>query len=522
MSVEYEIDYEVGQDNVQVFGMDMYNLVFFISVVLIFVFVIGIIIFFVEVKMVFDGVKGWIIDNFDWLFMVGVNIFVLFCIVLIFFFVGKICLGGKDVWLDFFILFWFVMLFVVGMGIGLMFWSVVELVGYYIDWFGIFLNVEFNILEVKDMVLGVVMYYWGLYFWVIYGVVVLFLVFFVYNKGMLLIIWFVFYLILGECCWGWFGYIIDVLVVLVIIFGLVILLGLGVKQVVGGMYFFFDIFNVINVQIVIIVGVIVVVVIFVMCGLDGGVKLLSNFNMGLVVLLLLFVMIVGFILLIFISMGQIVVDYVVNIILLSNWIGWEDQGFLYDWIVFYWVWWIFWLLFVGMFIVRVFYGCSVCEFFIVVLLVFILVIVVWMVIFGGFGLYQIINGIGEFVNGVGEFFLVLFQMLVELLLIVIIFFLVIVLVLVFFIIFFDFGFLVIDFIIVGGKLDVLVFQWVFWVIMEGLIVGVLLYGGGEQVLNVLQVGVIIIGLLFMVVLLLMCFSFYKGFLVECKLVIVKF
>ena len=105
--VEYETDYEVGQDNVQVLGMDMHNPVFFISAVLILVFVIGTIIFPAEAKTALDGAKGWTIDNFDWLFMVGANIFVLFCIALIFLPVGKIRLGGKDARPDFSTLSWF-------------------------------------------------------------------------------------------------------------------------------------------------------------------------------------------------------------------------------------------------------------------------------------------------------------------------------------------------------------------------------------------------------------------------------
>ena len=159
MSVEYETDYEVGQDNVQVLGMDMHNPVFFISAVLILAFVIGTIIFPAEAKTALDGAKCWTISNFDWLFMVGANIFVLFCIALIFLPVGKIRLGGKDARPDFSTLSWFAMLFAAGMGIGLMFWSVAEPVGYYTDWFGTPLNVEPNTPQAKDMALGAVMWF---------------------------------------------------------------------------------------------------------------------------------------------------------------------------------------------------------------------------------------------------------------------------------------------------------------------------------------------------------------------------
>ena len=517
MSVEYETDYEAGQDNVQVLGMDMHNPVFFISAVLILAFVIGTLIFPAEAKTALDGAKGWTIDNFDWLFMVGANIFVLFCIALIFLPVGKIRLGGKEARPDFSTLSWFAMLFAAGMGIGLMFWSVAEPVGYYTDWFGTPLNVEPNTPQAKDMALGAVMYHWGLHPWAIYGVVALSLAFFAYNKGMPLTIRSAFYPILGERCWGWPGHIIDVLAVLATIFGLATSLGLGAKQAAGGMHFLFDTPNAINVQIGIIVGVTAAAVISVMRGLDGGVKLLSNINMGLAALLLLFVMIAGPTVLIFTTMGQTAVDYVANIIPLSNWIGREDQGFLHDWTVFYWAWWISWSPFVGMFIARVSYGRSVREFLTAVLLVPTLVTVVWMATFGGSGLHQTINGIGELANGVGDSSLALFQMLAELPLTAITSFLAIVLVLVFFITSSDSGSLVIDSITAGGKLDAPVPQRVFWAIMEGLIAGALLYGGGEQALNALQAGAITTGLPFTVVLLVMCFSLYKGLSAERKL-----
>jgi betaine/carnitine transporter, BCCT family len=521
MSVEYETDYEAGQDNVQVLGMDMHNPVFFISAVLILAFVIGTLIFPAEAKTALDGAKGWTIDNFDWLFMVGANIFVLFCIALIFLPVGKIRLGGDDARPDFSTLSWFAMLFAAGMGIGLMFWSVAEPVGYYTDWFGTPLNVAPNTPEAKDMALGAVMYHWGLHPWAIYGVVALSLAFFAYNKGMPLTIRSAFYPILGERCWGWPGHIIDVLAVLATIFGLATSLGLGAKQAAGGMHFLFDTPNAINVQIAIIVGVTAAAVISVMRGLDGGVKLLSNINMGLAALLLLFVMIAGPTLLIFTSMGQTAVDYVANIIPLSNWIGREDQGFLHDWTVFYWAWWISWSPFVGMFIARVSRGRTVREFLTAVLLVPTLVTVLWMATFGGSGLHQTINGIGELANGVGDSSLSLFQMLAELPLTAITSFLAIVLVLVFFITSSDSGSLVIDSITAGGKLDAPVPQRVFWAIMEGLIAGALLYGGGEQALNALQAGAITTGLPFTVVLLVMCFSLYKGLSAERKLMTAK-
>ncbi len=91
------------------------------------------------------------------------------------------------------------------------------------------------------------------------------------------------------------------------------------------------------------------------------------------------------------------------------------------------------------------------------------------------------------------------------------------LVLVFFITSSDSGSLVIDSITAGGKLDAPVPQRIFWAVMEGLIAGALLFGGGKQALDALQAGAITTGLPFTVVLLLMCISLYKGLSAERKM-----
>ena len=347
--------------------------------------------------------------------------------------------------------------------------------------------------------------------------VALSLAFFAYNKDMPLTMRSAFYPILGERCWGWAGHLIDTLAVLATIFGLATSLGLGARQAAGGLHFLFGTPNELNVQIAIVVGVTAVATMSVVRGLDGGVKLLSNLNMGLAVLLLLFVMVTGPTLLIFTSMGQTAVDYAANILPLSNWFGREDTDFLHGWTVFYWAWWISWSPFVGMFIARVSRGRTVREFLTAVLLVPTVITIIWMATFGGTGLDQVANGVGELAGGITDESLALFQMLAELPLTAITSLLAIILVLVFFVTSSDSGSLVIDSITAGGKLDAPVPQRVFWAVMEGLIAGALLYGGGKQALSALQAGAVTTGLPFTIVLLVMCVSLYKGLSAERKL-----
>ncbi|MGM0520171.1 MAG: BCCT family transporter [Campylobacterota bacterium] len=515
--VEYNTDYEIGQDNLKIFGMDMHNPVFMFSAVLILLFVILTIMFPESSKEMLGGAKTWSINNFDWLFMIGGNIFVIFCLALIFLPVGKIRLGGKDSKPEFSRASWLAMLFAAGMGIGLMFWSVAEPVAYYTGWYGTPLGVEANTPEAAKMAMGATMYHWGLHPWAIYGVVALSLAFFSYNKGLPLTVRSAFYPILGERVWGWPGHIIDLLAVLATIFGLATSLGLGAQQASGGLHYLFGISEGINTQVGIIIFVTAVAIISVIRGINGGVKLLSNTNMLIALALLIFVILAGSTLNIFAGIFSTTSEYVKNIIPLSNWVGREDSTWFHGWTVFYWAWWISWSPFVGMFIARVSRGRTVREFLTAVLIVPTVITIVWMSAFGGSALEQSIGGVGELANGISSVSLAMFQMLENLPLASITSFLAIVLVLVFFITSSDSGSLVIDSITSGGKIDAPVPQRIFWATMEGLIAGALLYVGGKEALDALQAGAITTGLPFTVVLLVMCVSLYKGLNTELHL-----
>jgi len=518
MSNRYDTDYEVGQDNIRAWGMDLHNPVFIISALMVLAFVIGTLVFPAIAKTAFDGAKGWSIDHFDWLFVVAGNIFVIFCLVLIVHPVGRIRLGGEDAKPEFSVTSWFAMLFAAGMGIGLMFWSVAEPAAYFSDWYGTPLDAAAGTPAGARVALGATMFHWGLHPWAIYAVVGLSLAFFTYNKGLPLTIRSAFYPLIGDRAWGWFGHVVDIVAVMATIFGLATSLGFGAKQAASGLHYLFGLPNSINVQIAIIIGVTTVATISVVRGLEGGVRILSNINMILAFALLLFVIVVGAGMGYFELVYKTARAYVMNMIPLSNWIGRDDEKFYHGWTVFYWAWWISWSPFVGMFIARVSRGRTVRQFLTAVLLVPTLVTLLWMSAFGGLGIAQMQAGVGELAGGISKVSLALFQMLANLPLHQVVSFLAIVLVLVFFITSSDSGSLVVDSITAGGKLDAPVPQRIFWACMEGMIAAALLFGGGANALGALQAAAITVGLPFTLVLLAMCVSLYMGLSHERKYV----
>ena len=508
-------DYTIGQDNIQKWGFDIHNPVFGSCAVLILLFLIATLAGDpATAKSVLDGLKWKIIGNFDVLFIWAGNIFVLFCIALACSPYGSIRLGGVNAKPAHSRASWFSMLFAAGMGIGLMFWGVAEPVAYLTGWYETPLGVTPNTEEAARLALGATMFHWGLHPWAIYCVVALSLAFFTFNKGLPLSIRSIFYPLLGDRAWGWAGHIVDVLAVLATLFGLATSLGLGAQQAASGIDHVFGTEGGIGMQLAVIAVVTGLAILSVIRGLEGGVKLLSNINMLIAIGLLFFVALTS-IALVLGTIPTTLGAYIENILPLSNPHGREDEAWFQGWTVFYWAWWISWSPFVGMFIARVSEGRTVREFIIAVLLIPTLVTVVWMSVYGGIAIEQVMSGVGLLgEQGLTEVPLAMFQMLDELPMGHFLSIIAVVLVLVFFITSSDSGSLVIDSITAGGKIDAPVPQRIFWATIEGAIAAALLYVGGTEAIQALQAGAISTGLPFTFVLLAMCVSLLMGLSTE--------
>jgi len=327
-----------------------------------------------------------------------------------------------------------------------------------------------------------------------------------YNRGLPLTIRSAFHPLLGDKVWGWPGYIIDVLAVFATIFGLATSLGFGAGQIAAGLNYLFDTPDTNLTRVLLIAGITSIAVFSVVAGIEAGVKRLSEFNILLAMLLLVFVIAVGPTLAIASGFFTNVISYVSYLPALSNWIGRNDTEFVHDWTTFYWAWWIAWSPFVGMFIARISYGRTVREFITCVLIIPTLVSILWLSTFGGTSVAQVINDgytgvIGTITDWHPE--LSLFKMLEPLPFSNVASILAIVLVATFFVTSSDSGSLVIDTITAGGNLHPPVAQRVFWAIAEGLVATALLLGGG---LAALQAASISMGVPFALILLAMCVS----------------
>ena len=89
-----EIDYEIGQDNIEVFGLDIHNPVFVVSALSIIALVLFTLMFQEGAAEMFGALRPWLTSTFDWVFMGAANLFVLFCLLLVVTPLGKVRLGG--------------------------------------------------------------------------------------------------------------------------------------------------------------------------------------------------------------------------------------------------------------------------------------------------------------------------------------------------------------------------------------------------------------------------------------------
>jgi BCCT family betaine/carnitine transporter len=515
-----ETDYEIGQDNISTqigpFGLDIHNPVFAISGLTIVAFVLITLAFQESAGAVFNDLRVWLTSTFDWFFLLSANVFVLLCLFLIVSPYGKVRIGGKDATPDYSYSGWFAMLFAAGMGIGLMFYGVSEPISHFSssvaegaggpDSWAPLGGAAGDNAEARHLGMAATIFHWGLHPWAIYAIVALALALFSYNKGLPLTMRSVFYPIFGERVWGWTGHIIDTLAVFATLFGLATSLGFGAEQANAGLNHIFGVpVNDVS-KVVLIVAITGVALLSVVAGLDAGVKRLSEINMILAALLLVFVLVVGPTVAIITGFFTNLYEYAKYLPELSNPFGRSDDNFRQGWTSFYWAWWISWSPFVGMFIARVSRGRTVREFIISVLIVPSVVSVLWMTAFGGTAISQIVtDGYQAVVDAPLE--LKLFAMLEALPLQAITSFIAIVLVIVFFVTSSDSGSLVIDTITAGGKVDAPVPQRVFWASFEGLVAIALLLGGG---LGALQAMAVSTGFPFTIVLLLACFAIIKG------------
>ena len=497
---------KVKTDIKKTMGLDVNGPVFWSSIVFLIISIALVLIFRESAEVFFSDAQTAVTSNMGWLFILSVNLFVAFCLFMAFSRFGKIRLGGKDAKPEFTTSAWFAMLFSAGMGIGLLFWSIAEPINHFqTPPLG-----DSGTPAAARQAMNFTFLHWGLHAWAIYALVALALAYFTYNRQLPLTVRSAFYPFLGERIHGVVGHVIDILAVIATLFGLATSLGFGVQQVAAGLSHVFPaIVNDITTQIILIGVITGIATISVVTGVDKGVRILSEWNIRIALLILVAVLVLGPTVFILGSYVQNTGSYIGNFMMLSFWNeAYSTNNWQGSWTVFYWAWWISWAPFVGVFIARVSKGRTIKEFILGVLIAPSLLSFLWMTAFGSTALRETLAGNTTIADAVAaDISTALFIFFEQLPFSTVLSVIGIILVAGFFVTSSDSGSLVVVSLTSGGNPNPSVGIRVFWALAGGAIAAVLLLGGGLQAL---QTAVIITGLPFAIILLLMCYSLYRG------------
>ncbi len=501
-------------DNKKFLGLNVNYPVFAISSGLAIIFSSLVLIFPEASSDFLSNCRNFVVSRFDTLFTISISIITSIIFLLIISPYGKIKLGGKDSSPEFSFLSWICMFFAAGVGIGMTFYGAAEPLSYYTGVFGTPLNVTPESEEAYRLAFSATIFHWGINGWSVYAIIGLSLAFFCYNWHLPLTVRSIFYPLLGNKIWGWQGNLIDITAVLATLFGLATSLGLGAQQASSGLLYLFGIPNNLLSQILVIIFITIIAIFSVFKGLDKGVRLLSNINIGLASILLLFVIMAGPTYQIISSYGEILFSYFQDITRLSNWNRSADLEWYRDWTIFYWAWWISWSPFVGMFIARISKGRTIREFLSVAMFVPLIFSLIWFSSFGQTAIFQFQEGVGELSKPVSEISLILFYMLDNLFFPALTSIFALLMLVLFFVTSSDSGSLVMNTITSGGKEDTPRIQRLIWAAIQGLIAIVLLVGGGSYALSAIQSGAISMALPFVFVLIAATFCLLRGIYIE--------
>ena len=452
---------------------------------------------------------SWVTSNAGWLFILGATGFVIFALVLAFGRYGSIPLAREGQGTEFSTLSWVSMMFSAGMGIGLMFFGVYEPVTHLASP-PPFIDAAPNSPDAANAAMAYTFFHWGLHPWAIYSVVGLALAYSTYRMGRGNLMSAPFQAIFGKERIegkGW-GKPIDILAIICTQFGSATSLGLGALQIAAGVSLLstgtFDDDTGTALPIIIICVLTVGVVFSAASGIARGIKWLSNTNMVLSAVLVVFVFVVGPTVFILNLLPSSVGAYLANLVPMSFHSAVFGGGdWLASWTIFYWAWWISWTPFVGTFIARISRGRTIREFVLGVLLVPTAVSILWFVVFGGAGLNLQLNGVD--IAGTGSEAAGFFATLQQYPFFIGSALVVMVLTAVFFVSGADAGALVLGTLSSRGRKEPWKPLVILWAVLTGAVAAVLLFVGG---LGALQTFTILAASPFVLIIIGLCVSLY--------------
>ena len=461
-----------------------------------------------QTQTLLNAAKSGIFANFSWFYVLAFSVFLGFLVILSVSSLGNIKLGNDEEEPEFGFLSWLAMLFAAGMGVGLMFFGVAEPLTHYLS------DITTGTAEHKQQeALLHTLFHWGIHAWAVYGTIALALAYFGFRYKLPLALRSCFYPLLKERINGKLGDLIDIMALLATLFGIITTLGFGASQLGAGLHQLGWISeNSFSLQMVVIAVVMSLAIFSAISGVGKGVKILSELNLTLAFSLLIFVLVAGPTLYLLSAFSDNIGTYFSNLVQLSfkTYVyEQEHTGWFSGWTILYWAWWCSWAPFVGLFIARISKGRTIREFIFGVLVIPSMFGILWFTVFGNTAIW--LND-GEAAGTLGQMIsspeTLLFKFLDYLPLSGVTGLVSLVVISLFFITSADSGIYVLNNIASRDKsLAAPRWQAVMWGVLMSVVAIVLMQSGG---LANLQAMTLLVALPFAMLMLLMCFSLWKG------------
>lgn len=380
---------QASEDTIRVNPIPFYG-----SVIGIISFALWTIFFSESAGALIGATLAWISSSFSWFYFLAIFAYLTFVIVIALSPMGKIRLGQDHTRPEFNILTWAAMLFAAGIGIDLLFFSIVEPVTQFLA-----PPIEqAGQAEAARNAIKLTLFHWGLSGWGVYTLVGMSLAFFSYRRGLPLAIRSSLYPIVGERIYGPIGHSVDIAAVIGTVFGLATSLGIGLIQLNYGLNHVFGLPDGVVTQVILTLIIIIFAAVSAITGVERGIRRLSEFNMLLALLLMLFVLFAGQTRFLLNAIVLNIGDYFSGFIEMSfNTYAFDPPTeWLNAWTVFFWAWWIAWGPFVGMFLARISRGRTIAEFVAGTLILPLTFMLAWMSIMGNSAIEIVMSGAQDF------------------------------------------------------------------------------------------------------------------------------
>ncbi len=309
---------------------------------------------------------------------------------------GKIRLGGDDAKPEYTLYSWMAMLFTAGIGVGIVFYGPIEGMWHYFQ-SPIGVSAGLSQAEAMENAMALSIWVWGVPAWALYMVGGLIVAYFAYQHNMDFSPSAAVEKAYGKRKWAKaVGIMILVIAIISIALSVSSSIAMATTQIASGL-------KIITGKTFTSTFAKIIILIFIFCAYTGasvlpiqkGMKVLGDWTMYISIGLLIFVFLAGpthyFVSVMINTIGRIITQTIpfsfeMYLFRDRSWFTWYPMS--------YWVWWITWTPFVGVFLAKISKGRTIKQFILASIFVPAGFMIVWFSVFSGYSLLDTIEGTG--------------------------------------------------------------------------------------------------------------------------------